>query len=383
MSEHVLEPAAQAFADATAKPPLLYELGVDGARKLLDDVQAAPVDKPDVDEKWITVPADVGDVRVRIVKPLGANGQNSGSNRRSQPGRHSATGRPDLLPDLLPTGSTSGSPDGSQPLLPTILYVHGGGWILGNAGTHDRLVRELAVGVGAAVVFVEYTRSPEAQYPVAIEQAYAAARWITREGAAEGLDAARLAVVGDSVGGNMTAALAILAKQRGDVRFVHQSLYYPVTDAGQDTGSYREFADGPHLTAKAMAWFWDAYLPDLERRGEITASPLRATAEDLAGLPEAFLVVDENDVLRDEGEAYARHLIAAGVPTTTVRYNGTIHDFLMLNPLRGTAATTAALEQAVHVLRKALSSGTSKTSNTAVPNKAVPNSAVPNKGEQS
>ncbi len=351
MSEHVLEPAAQAFADATARPPLLYELGVEGARKLLDDVQAAPVDKPDVDEKWITVPADVGDVRVRIVKPAGRPGSTSGSGSG-------------LLPDLLP--------DPAAALLPTILYGHGGGWILGTAGTHDRLVRELAVGVGAAVVFVEYTRSPEAQYPVAIEQAYATARWIVREGAAEGLDAGRLAVVGDSVGGNMTAALSILAKQRGDVTFVHQSLYYPVTDAAQDTASYREFADGPHLTAKAMAWFWDAYLPDLERRGEITASPLRATAEDLAGLPEAFLVVDENDVLRDEGEAYARNLLAAGVPTTTVRYNGTIHDFLMLNPLRGTAATTAALEQAVHVLRKALGTSTSTT-----------NRAVPSKGEQS
>lgn len=350
MSEHVLEPAAQAFADATAKPPLLYELGVEGARKLLDDVQAAPIEKPDVDEKWVTVPADVGDVRVRIIKPVGT-------------GPAAEAGRPDLLPDLLPTP------------LPTILYVHGGGWILGNAGTHDRLVRELAVGVGAAVVFVEYTRSPEAQYPVAIEQAYATARWITRHGAAEGLDATRLAVVGDSVGGNMTAALAILAKQRGDVTFVHQSMYYPVTDAAQDTDSYREFADGPHLTAKAMAWFWDAYLPDLDRRGEITASPLRATSEDLAGLPEAFLVVDENDVLRDEGEAYARHLLAAGVPTTTVRYNGTIHDFLMLNPLRGTAATTAALEQAVHVLRKAL--GTNTNTNT------TKNTAVQSKGEQS
>ena len=371
MSEHVLEPAAQAFADATAKPPRLHELGVEGARKLLDDVQAAPIDKPDVDEKWITVPAEVGDVLVRIVMPLGTNGRAgaAGENtagENSTSGRHSASDRPDLLPDLLPGEQTT--------LLPTILYVHGGGWILGNAGTHDRLVRELAVGVGAAVVFVEYTRSPEAQYPVAIEQAYATAQWIVREGAAEGLDAERLAVVGDSVGGNMTASLAILAKQRGDVTFVHQSMYYPVTDAGQDTASYREFADGPHLTAKAMAWFWDAYLPDEARRDEITASPLRATAEDLAGLPEAFLVVDENDVLRDEGEAYARHLIAAGVPTTTVRYNGTIHDFLMLNPLRGTAATTAALEQAVHVLRKALSTNTN--TNTA-------NSAVPSKGEQS
>lgn len=316
MSEHILEPAAQGIADATSRPPFLYELGVEGARKVLDDIQAAPVEKPDVDDTWVTVPAEAGDVPARIVKPVGTSGP-----------------------------------------LPVVLYVHGGGWVLGNAGTHDRLVRELAVGAGVAVVFVEYTRSPEARYPVAIEQAYATAQWIVRDGEAHGLDASRLAVAGDSVGGNMAAALAILAKQRGDVTFVHQSLYYPVTDAGQDTDSYREFADGPFLLAKSMAWFWDAYLPDVAKRGEITASPLRATREDLAGLPEAFVAVDENDVLRDEGEAYARNLTAAGVPTTSVRYNGAIHDFLMLNPLRGTAATTAALEQAIHILRKALHKG--------------------------
>jgi acetyl esterase/lipase len=235
-----------------------------------------------------------------------------------------------------------------------VLYVHGGGWILGNAGTHDRLVRELAVGANAAIVFVEYDRSPEARYPVAIEQAYATARWITAQGSAQGLDASRLAIAGDSVGGNMTAALAILAKQRGDVTFVHQSMYYPVTDAAQDTDSYVEFAEGPFLTAKNMAWFWDAYCPDDARRAEITASPLRASLDELAGLPEAFVIVDENDVLRDEGEAYARKLVEAGVRTTSVRFNGAIHDFLMLNPLRETAATTAALEQAIHILRKAL-----------------------------
>jgi acetyl esterase len=203
-------------------------------------------------------------------------------------------------------------------------------------------------------VFVEYDRSPEAQYPVAIEQGYATAQWITRDGVAEGLDHRRLAVAGDSVGGNMAAALTLMAKERGDVTFVHQSLYYPVTDAGQDTDSYREFAHGPFLLAQSMAWFWDAYLPYWERRAEITASPLRATLDDLAGLPDAFVIVDENDVLRDEGEAYASKLIAAGVRTTCVRYNGTLHDFMMLNPLRGTAATTAAVEQAVHVLREAL-----------------------------
>lgn len=313
MSSPILEPAAQKLADASAKPPFLYQLGPDGARKVLDDIQAAPIAKPDVADEWITVPAQVGDVKVRIVKPVG-----------------------------------SSSP------LPTILYMHGGGWVLGNAGTHDRLVRELSVGVNAAVGFVEYDRSPEAHYPVAIEQGYATARWIVAEGSAHGLDATRLAVAGDSVGGNMAAALAILAKQRGDVRFVHQSMYYPVTDAAQDTESYREFANGPFLTAKSMAWFWDAYLPERERRAEITASPLRATLEDLRGLPPALLIVDENDVLRDEGEAYARRLTQAGVRTTSLRINGTLHDFMMLNPVRETQATTAAIEEAVQVLRKAL-----------------------------
>jgi acetyl esterase len=313
MNEHILEPAAQELADATSEPPYLYELGPDGARKALDAIQAVPIEKLEVDERWITVPAEVGDVKVRIVKPLGATGS-----------------------------------------LPAVLYVHGGGWVLGDAGTHDRLVRELAVGANAAVIFAEYDRSPEVRYPVAIEQVYATARWIVRDGAAGGLDPSRLAVAGDSVGGGMAAALTLLAKQRGDVAFMHQSLYYPVTDAAQDTDSYREFADGPFLTAKAMAWYWDAYLPEREDRYDITVSPLRATLDDLAGLPEAFVIVDENDVLRDEGEAYARRLTEAGVRTTCVRFNGTCHDFLMLNPLRGTAATTAAVEQAIHVLRKAL-----------------------------
>jgi acetyl esterase/lipase len=215
-------------------------------------------------------------------------------------------------------------------------------------------VRELAVGTDAAVAFVEYDRSPEARYPVAIEQAYATARWLTANGTAEGLDVSRMAVAGDSVGGNMAAALAIMAKQRGDVSFVHQSLYYPVTDAAQDTASYREFANGPFLTAKSMAWFWDAYTTDPAQRAEVTASPLRASSEELSGLPPALVIVDENDVLRDEGEAYARHLTQAGVPTTSVRYNGIIHDFMMLNPVRPTQAAAAAIEQAIHTLRKAL-----------------------------
>jgi acetyl esterase len=309
----VLEKASQEFVEATSTPPFIFELTPDEARKVLDDVQSAPVDKLRVDERWITVPAEVGDVRVRIVRP----------------------------PDVTGT-------------LPVILYMHGGGWVLGNAHTHDRLVREFAVGTGAAVVFVEYDRSPEAHYPVAIEQGYATAQWIVREGAANGLDPERIAVAGDSVGGGMTAALALMANERGDVRFVQQSMYYPVTDAAMDTGSYEQFAEGYFLTAKGMAWFWDAYLPDVERRSEPYASPLRASDEQLAGLPPAFLIVDEADVLRDEGEAYAARLRAAGVPITTVRYDGITHDFMMLNPLSDTRATRAAVAQAIAILRDAL-----------------------------
>jgi acetyl esterase/lipase len=309
----VLEQASQEFVDATSTPPFIYELTPAEARKVLDDVQAKPIEKLQVDEEWITVPAEVGDVRVRIVRP----------------------------PDAAGT-------------LPVILYMHGGGWVLGNAHTHDRLVRELAVGTRAAVAFVEYDRSPEAHYPVAIEQGYATARWIRDNGAAYMLDAERMAVAGESVGGCMTAALALMANERGDVRFVQQSMWYPVTDAAMDTESYEQFAEGYFLTAKGMAWFWDAYLPDVERRSEAFASPLCASDEQLEGLPPAFLIVDEADVLRDEGEAYAARLRGAGVPITTVRYDGITHDFMMLNPLSGTQATRAAIAQAISILRKAL-----------------------------
>src|SRR3954468_18085506 len=310
----VLEPASMALVEATAGPPFLYEMSPADARAVVAELQAAPIDKLPVNDRWITVPADVGDVRVRVVRP----------------------------PDAIGT-------------LPVILYMHGGGWVLGDADTHDRLVRELAVGAGAAVVFVDFDRSPEARYPVALEQGYATAQWIVREGASNQLDPNRIAVAGDSVGGNMTAALTLMAQERGDVHFVHQSMYYPVTDAAMDTGSYEQFAEGYFLSAKMMAWFWDAYEPDVERRLEPFASPLRAGDEQLAGLPPALVIVGEADVLRDEGEAYAARLRAAGTEVTTVRYDGITHDFMMLNPLSDTHATRAAIAQAIAVLRNAFS----------------------------
>ncbi len=295
---------------------MLSRLSPAVARKRLDDIQSGSVAKPEVDSEWLRVRQLNRDVWVWIVRPT--------------------------------------DPPGT--LLPVVLYLHGGGWVLGSAATHDRMVRELTVGVQAALVFVEYDRSPEARYPVALHQAYAVAHWIQEHGVESGLDSTRMAVAGDSAGGNLAAALTILAKRLGDVSFVHQSLYYPVTDAAQDSDSYREFARGPHLTADTMAWFWDAYLPDVGRRREPTASPLRAEPGELAGLPDAFILVDEHDVLRDEGEAYAAKLAEAGVRCSSVRYNGTLHDFMMLDPLRETAAATTATAQAIDVLRQALPS---------------------------
>jgi acetyl esterase len=234
------------------------------------------------------------------------------------------------------------------------MYFHGGGWILGDRDTHDRLVREIADGAQAAVVFVDYARAPEARYPVAIEQAYAATRYVTDNAADLRIDPLRLAVAGDSVGGNMAAAVTLMAKQRRNPKIAFQVLFYPVTDAGFDTPSYLRFADGPWLTKRAMELLWDAYLPDPAARKQPTATPLNAPLDHLAGLPEALVIVDENDVLRDEGEAYARKLSDAGVRVTSIRYNGTIHDFVMLNALADTPATRGAIAQVAGALRGAL-----------------------------
>jgi acetyl esterase len=312
-SDVVLESAAREFAEATANPPFLFDLPVEEGRKAVDDVQSGEIDMPVIDEEWVTVGAPTGDVPVRIVRPAGTTGT-----------------------------------------LPAIVYIHGAGWVFGDAHTHDRLVRELAVGTGAAVVFPEYARSPEARYPVAIEQSYAVARWVESEGAGKGLDWSRIAVAGDSVGGNMSAALTLMAKERGGPSLAAQVLFYPVTDANFDTNSYHQFAEGYFLRRDGMQWFWDQYITDEAQRNEITASPLRASLDQLAGLPPALVITGEADVLRDEGEAYANKLREAGVPVTSVRYQGIIHDFVMLNALRGTHAADAAIKQAVRFLSDAL-----------------------------
>jgi acetyl esterase len=307
-----LEPATQAFLDGLAGAPPIYTLPVNDARNVLASVQqSAPVQ---------LAPASVED-RVLAIGPTGQ------------------------------TNVRLYRPEGAQGPLPVIIYAHGGGWVLGDRATHERLVRELAVGAGAVVVFVDYDRSPEARFPVAIEQLYAVLDHVAAHPASYGADANRIAIAGDSVGGNMTAVLALMAKERSGPAIAAQLLFYPVTDADMDSASYREFADGPWLTARAMAWFWDQYLPDVARRSDVHASPINASLDQLAGLPPALLIVDENDVLRDEGEAYGRRLAAAGVPVTSVRYNGTIHDFLLLNPIAETPAVRGAIAQSISYLR--------------------------------
>ena len=246
-------------------------------------------------------------------------------------------------------------PKNTQALLPVILYIHGAGWVFGGTHTHDRLMRELAVGAGAAVVFPVYRLCPEVRYPAALEECYMAARWVARHGQEHGLDAQRLAVAGDSVGGNMAAAVTMLSRERGEPDIRLQLLFYPVTDAAFDTASYHQFAEGYHLRRDAMMWFWEQYTRHPGERNEITVSPLRAGVEQLKGLPPALIITAEADVLRDEGEAYANKLREAGVRVTAVRFQGTIHDFVMLNALAQTAATRGAIALATAWLREGFS----------------------------
>jgi acetyl esterase len=312
----VLDPAAREVAAVAAKPPFIFQMPPAQGRETLNQMQSSPVPRPEVDMQEMMVPGGPsGQVPVRIVRPKDAEGD-----------------------------------------LPAVLYVHGAGWVFGDANTYDRLIRELCVLSGAAIVFPEYSRSPEARYPTALEECYAVACSIAEHGAANGLDSSRLAVAGDSVGGNIATVLTMLAKQRNGPRFLEQVLFYPVTDADFDTSSYHEFAEGFYLGREQMMWFWDQYLPDREQRSEPTASPLRASVDDLRGLPPTLIITDEADVLRDEGEAYASKLRQAGVPVVEVRYQGMIHDFVMLNSLAGTGPARAAIAQAGAFLRGALES---------------------------
>jgi acetyl esterase/lipase len=319
----VLEATTAGFIDAlvAAGGPPIYKMSVADARNVLDSLQSKPVAKLAAQIEDLKIPAGpTGETSIRIIRPE------------------------------KPSGA-----------LPAVIYTHGGGWILGNANTHDRLVRELANGINAAIVFVNYTPSPEAKYPTAIEEAYGTAKYIAAKGAAHNIDTKRIAICGDSAGGNMVAAVTLLAKGRGSPKFLYQVMLYPATDAGMNTASYKQFANGPWNTKNAMKWFWDAYEPRVASRKKPTVSPLQAPLAQLKGLPPALLITVENDVLRDEGEAYGRKLTEAGVKVTAVRCLQTIHDFAMLNPIAGTPATRTAIGLVIAHLSEALGTASARS----------------------
>lgn len=318
MKKIVVEPIMQQFLEnikAQGGPPI-YELSPTDARNVLLKIQEIPITKLPADIEDITIPVGPkGEIHIRIVRPK----------------------------------------DNKSPL-PAVMYFHGGGWILGDKNTHDRLIREIANGAQAAVILADFSRSPEAQYPTAIEEAYAATKYISENSTALNIDSSKLVVAGDSVGGNMAAVLTILAKERGGPKIDYQILFYPVTAADFETESYKEFANGYWLSKEAMKWFWNAYSPDENERKKYTVSPLLASIDQLKGLPPALVITNEYDVLRDEGEAYAHKLMEAGVSTTAVRLLGTIHDCLLLNAITHAPAVREAIELTTGKLRRIFNS---------------------------
>jgi acetyl esterase len=299
-----LEKDALAFVIEQEEPPYLYELPVEEGRKTVDEAQKHPAKKLSATiEKIEGITTPTGTVSVTLYKPE--------------------------------TDDTNLTP---------VVYAHGGGWVFGNDHTHDRLMRELAVEGHTAVFFVNYSLSPEAKYPTALHEVFAVTKWVAENAAELGVNKEALIVAGDSAGGNMATATTLLAKEYGSPKIAKQVLLYPVTDASFDTPSYEQFARGYFLHKDGMKWFWDQYTSSDEQRNEITATPLKATLDDLKGLPEALVITGEADVLRDEGEQYAEKLKQAGVAVTHKRYDKIVHDFLMLNVLAETNAKKEAIE---------------------------------------
>ena len=312
----VLAPATQAFIDSLKGSPPINSLPPEEARQVLIDTQTkADVEMPaaTVEEKTLAV-GPTGEVKVYVVRPDGSDGET----------------------------------------LPGVVYFHGGGWILGNFTTHERLMREMANMTDAAFVFVEYAPAPEQKHPVQLDQDFAVLKYVAENGDEFGIDADRLATAGDSVGGQMVAVMAMMAEQQGGPDIDAQVMFYPVTTANLDTDSYSEFAEGPWLTKAAMEWFWNAYLPEGADKNDPMISPLSAEPADLSYFAPTLVITDENDVLRDEGELFADKLVLAGVETEATRYAHTIHDFVMLNPFADAPQPRGAIKQAASFLKQHL-----------------------------
>jgi acetyl esterase len=292
----------------------LEEMSALDARQVLVDAQASvKVDLSGIEESEKIISADGHSIKLNIVRPAGV-----------------------------------------KETLPVFIFIHGGGWVLGDYPTHKRMVRDLVVLSGVAGVFVNYTRTPDAAYPQAINEIYAATKWVAENGAEIYVDGKKLAVVGNSVGGNMTAVTTIKAKENKGPEIKLQIMMWPIVDASFDTESYKLFGKDRFLTTPLMKWMYDMYIKDPKKRQDIHASPLQASIEQLKGLPPALIQVAENDILRDGGEAYGRKLDAAGVKVTTVRYDGMIHDFGLLNGLAELPPVRSLFVQAAAELKKYL-----------------------------
>ncbi|MDM1050050.1 alpha/beta hydrolase [Sphingobacterium hotanense] len=293
----------------------MEEMTPEEARKVLEDAQkSVEVDVSGITEKEMEISKDGLTVKSIVIKPS----------------------------------------DKKDEKLPVFIFIHGGGWVLGDYPTHKRLVRDLVVHSGAAAVFVDYSRSPEAKYPTAINEIYAVTEWVAEHGDEIGVDGKNLAIAGNSVGGNMSAVTCLMAKDKGGPAIKFQLLLWPVTDADFNRASFKEYAEERFLTANMMKWMWDNYLPEEEKRKEYYATPFNATLDKLKGLPPALVQLAENDILYDEGLDYARKLDEAGVPTLIQTFNGFIHDFGLLNPLDHIPAVKFATELAALGLKKAL-----------------------------
>jgi acetyl esterase len=313
-SDPHLSPAVKTFLkplNSGGKP--LESLPIPEARNVLVNAQAAgPVDLSGITESEKTINADGYKITLNIVRPKGSAGK-----------------------------------------LPVFLFIHGGGWVLGDYPTHKRMVRDLSVLTGYAGIFVNYSRAPEAKYPVAVNEVYAAAKWVKQHGGEIGVDGGRMGIVGNSAGGNLATASALMARQKGETLYKVQVLFWPVTNAEFANESWQKFGSQRFLTEPLMKWMWDQYIP-VEKRKEIYASPLQATTEQLRGLPPTLIQTAENDILRDEGEAYGTKLSDAGVTVTTVRYNDVIHDFGLLNGLADIPQTKSLFLHAAAELKKYL-----------------------------
>lgn len=309
-----LEPAAEAVCDAAAKIPRIYQMPVKQARAALEKMQDTPVFLYSAEIKQMVVnTGNWGSIPVYLVIP---------------PERKKVS--------------------------PVIFYIHGAGWVLGSFHTHEKLVRELAARTGCIIVFPEYSRSPEARYPVAAEQCYSVLCQTASLTAQAGyhIQTETLTIAGDSVGGNLAIALTLMAKYRKGPYIHKQLLYYPVTNACFCSETYCKFAENYYLYRDGMIWFWDQYTKSERDRSEITASPLKADIRELCGLPQAMILNGQADVLREEGECYAEHLRAAGVEVTALRFQAIIHDFVMLNALDETAACRAAMDASTEWVKR-------------------------------